>query len=67
MNDKQKITKALDLARRFGGIDGDWHKSWVIDQMVRALTEESYDDFVAVAKSGENGPETYTWSEGIAP
>ena len=34
----KKIKKALDLAVRFGGIDGDHHKTWVIDQMVRALT-----------------------------
>ncbi len=32
------ILRALDFAVRFGGIDGDHHKRWVIDQMVRALT-----------------------------
>lgn len=30
--------KALDIATRSGGTDGDHHKMWVIDQMVRALT-----------------------------
>ena len=39
MNKKrQTIQRALDIAIRFGGIDGDHHKAWVIDQMVRALT-----------------------------
>lgn len=33
-----RIAKAIDFAVRYGGIDGDHHKSWVIDQMVRALT-----------------------------
>ncbi len=32
------IAKALDFAVRYGGIQGDHHKAWVIDQMVRALT-----------------------------
>jgi len=34
----QRIQKALDMAVQYGGIDGDHHKAWVIDQMVRALT-----------------------------
>ncbi len=35
---KERIEKALDYAVRYGGIDGDHHKAWAIDQMVRALT-----------------------------
>jgi len=35
---KERINKALEFALRYGGIDGDHHKAWVIDQMVRALT-----------------------------
>jgi len=35
---KDRIEKALDFAIQYGGIDGDHHKMWVIDQMVRALT-----------------------------
>lgn len=38
MSDVYKITKALLFATKYGGIDGDHHKAWVIDQMVRALT-----------------------------
>lgn len=33
-----RIEKALELAIQYGRIDGDHHKAWVIDQMVRALT-----------------------------
>lgn len=33
-----QIQKALDFAIQYGGIDGAHHKMWVIDQMVRALT-----------------------------
>ena len=32
------IREALEVAVKFGGTDESHHKSWVIDQMVRALT-----------------------------
>ena len=35
---KERIKKALEVAVEYGGIDGDHHKAWVIDQMVRELT-----------------------------
>jgi len=88
---KQRIDKALGFAVRYGGIDGDHHKAWVIDQMVRALTgcpevsknavgahgqpytyeaqgeSQEYINLVAGAKDGEDGSETYSWEEGVAP
>lgn len=36
--ESERVSKALDYARQYGGIEGDHHKAWVIDQMVRALT-----------------------------
>ena len=53
----------------YAQIDGDFHKAWVIDQMVRALceTNESYNTLIAEACDGEDGPETYDWDCGIAP
>lgn len=62
-----QVKKALEIARSYGGIDGDHHKMWVIDQMVRALTGEDYELFVKKSKAGEDGPNTYDWDEGIAP
>ncbi len=38
MTADERIKNALGIAVRLGGIDGDHHKTWVIDQMVRALT-----------------------------
>ena len=67
MTDQEKIELALDYAIRFGGIDGDHHKNWVIDQMVRALTQDQYAELVTAAKAGEDGPDTYEWNEGIPP
>lgn len=73
-----QVERALGFAERFGGIDGAHHKAWVIDQMVRALTgcpmvgdlqgeSEAYRTWVDTVKDGEDGPETYSWDEGIPP
>ena len=35
---QSRIEEALKCAMSYGGIDGAHHKTWVIDQMVRALT-----------------------------
>lgn len=67
MSADPRIIAALEVAFKFGGIAGEHHKAWVIDQMCRELLGEHYDLFVANAKAGEDGPETYTWDEGIAP
>lgn len=58
---------AIDLAVRFGGVDGENHKAWVIDQMVRILAGKDYDRVVREAKAGEDGPDTYRWDTGVAP
>ena len=62
-----KIDEALSLIFQYGGIDGDHHKTWVLDQVVRALTGDGYDAWVANARDGEDGPETYDYDVGIAP
>lgn len=63
----EKIEAAIRLAVQYGGINGAHHKDWVIDQMVRVLAGDQYDQIVADAKAGENGPETYEWAIGISP
>lgn len=62
-----RAAAAVDLITRYGGIDGAHHKTWVMDQVVRCLLGASYPEFVRQACAGEDGPETYTWDEGIAP
>jgi hypothetical protein len=50
---------ALSIAHRYGTIDGDHHKMWVIDQMVRSLLgPDGYKEWLSL------NPE---WSAGIAP
>jgi dCMP deaminase len=72
INEEETVTvpnpeKALELIERYGGIDGEHHKQWVIDQVVRALTGDGYAEWVREMKDGEDGPDTYEWDEGIAP
>jgi hypothetical protein len=72
--------QTLRIALRFGGIDGEHHKNWVIDQMVRALTgcefntndvcvkeSQEYKNFVEDAKYDEKGEDVYYWDCGKAP
>jgi hypothetical protein len=61
------VEEALRLLIRYGQIDGEHHKTWVIDQAVRLLTGNYYDELIAAANDGEDGPETYEWDVGIAP
>jgi hypothetical protein len=65
--DTRGVDEALEIAVRYGGIDGSHHKDWVIDQIVRALAGNRYEEIVARARNGEDGPDTYDWEEGIPP
>ena len=67
MSDSKKIKHALNIAMNYGQIDGDHHKAWVIDQMVRRLTGKDYKKWVSEAMAGEDGPATYSYETGIAP
>ncbi len=67
MDDKEKIENAIGIAIALGGIDGSHHKAWVIDQMVRVLAGENYEQLIVDICAGEDGPNTYEWDTGIAP
>jgi hypothetical protein len=64
---ESSVEEALKLAFYYGGVDGDHHKTWVIDQMVRSLTGDKYEEWISRYQEGEDGPNTYSWDEGIAP
>ncbi|HFS0369759.1 hypothetical protein N3Z97_02995 [Enterobacter hormaechei] len=53
-DEQQRIERAIELASRFGGSDEVHHLRWVIDQMVRELAGERYDQVVASACAGED-------------
>ena len=63
MIQKQRIEKALDIVNQYGGIDGAHHKQWVLDQVVRALTGDGYEQWV----ERHIGKGDYDWDVGIAP
>lgn len=67
MTDAEKIAAALDMAIRYGGINGAHHKSWAIDQTIRVLAGDDYDRVIAESCDGEDGPNTYEHDVGIAP
>lgn len=62
----RKIALAIDFIESYGGTDGGHHKQWVLDQIIRVLAD-NYTRWVADYCSGEDGPNTYTWDQGIAP
>ena len=91
LKEDERIERAIELGFEYGSIDGGHHKMWVIDQMIRILTDcptitlkavdvnqteyeyqslgesDKYRELMATFRDGEDGPETYSWDEGIAP
>lgn len=63
MTDQEKINEATALIHNTGGIDGSHHKQWVIDQVLRILTGEKYDEWI----NDYNDPEYPEWDQGVAP
>jgi hypothetical protein len=59
------VADALRVAERYGQTDGAHHKAWVIDQMVRALTGDGYEAWLAEYRIHPSGDAC--WDEGIAP
>lgn len=66
MKSKEKIRRALCIIARYGGIDGSHHKQWVLDQVVRQLTDD-YHGWITAYEAGEDGPLIYEWDVGIPP
>ena len=64
----KRIEEALEIADKYGWTDGDHHKMWVIDQMVRALTGDTYSSWIEKHRTFEEEGEVYIdWDEGIPP
>lgn len=65
--DAERVQLATDLILNHGWVDGDHHKMWVLDQVLRLLVGDRYDQVIDEYCAGEDGPETYSWDTGIAP
>jgi hypothetical protein len=57
----------VEVILDYGGIDGAHHKQWILDQLLRRMLGSQYEAKIEEWQSGEDGPETYLWDEGIAP
>jgi hypothetical protein len=67
MMSQERIAAALEIIYSYGQIEGDHHKTWVIDQVTRCLTGDQYDTWVAEYKTEDGDPEAYSYEIGIAP
>ena len=61
---KNRVRDAIDTILMYGGIEGDHHKAWVIDQILKTILGEGEYEFV-VEQYEEDGE--YEWNTGIAP
>jgi hypothetical protein len=62
-----KIEDALAVAFENGNVEGEHHKQWVIDQMVRALLGPEYSVWVE-RHNADNASKDYPpWDIGTAP
>lgn len=66
---EQRIADAMTIVNRYAGIEGEHHKTWVIDQIVRMLLGDDYNDWVAKrnSESGGDGDTYQPWNTGISP
>lgn len=60
----KEICEAISFAMRFSQIDGEHHKMWVINQMLRKLLGNKYEIFLSMMNSDEDYKQ---WDIGIAP
>jgi hypothetical protein len=66
--DTVKEMAVVNLISEWGAIGGEHHKQWLLDQILRnILSQTLYEQWVREWEDGEEGPDTYTWDEGIAP
>lgn len=63
---EDRIMGAAGNALHYGCIDGGHHKMWVIDQMLRGLLADEYDEVIANWCKNDDGDD-FEWDVGIAP
>lgn len=64
---EDRVVLAVGVLVETGQCDGDHHKMWTIDQALRILLGDKYEQAITDYCAGEDGPETYSWDVGIAP
>ncbi len=69
---QERIKTALQIIERYGKAEGQRHKAWVMDQVVRALLgqEEAYNKWVLDMRSDWDEVfevYDYHWDTGVSP
>lgn len=66
---KDRIKEALDIAWRYGCVDGEHHKMWTINQIVKVLCggEDNYNKWIHEYEKPLPDGDRYIWDYGIAP
>lgn len=66
---QNRVAKAIELIGRYGMIDGEHHKQWILDQTLRTLLGRRYKSWINNYNSytNKNGDGYDPWDEGIAP
>lgn len=67
MEQPEILDNIMGLIENYGSDDGEHHKQWVLDQIVRTIQGTNYKKWVKDYCKGEDGPHTYEWGTGIAP
>ena len=62
-NLETKVQNAIDIAVETMSADGDHHKVWGLDQVVKTLAGDQYEDIVKKFEE-ETGS---TWDHGVQP
>ena len=65
-NPENKVEKAINMVLEYGQYDGGHHKQWTLDQVLRILADDGYEELIKEYRDGEDGPETYSYDEGVA-
>ena len=67
----QNIKTALEFAFEYGNVEGQYHKQWVINEMIRSLlgSQEAYEAWIHDYEKALPGSdaEGFEWDKGIAP
>jgi hypothetical protein len=58
------INKVIQLIFTYGMIDGSHHKQWILDQILRILLLENYNQFIIIYNSDKDYAD---WDIGNAP
>jgi hypothetical protein len=65
-SNQDSAASALMIASKYGFSESKHHKTWVIDQMIRALTGTQYEAFIEHACQ-RNNKDSGDWDEGNVP